>query len=40
MFDDIYECSYKFKEIYNKQNIFDDKFIKNIYGNYNNSRIT
>ena len=40
MFDDIYECSYKFKEIYNKQNLFDDKFIKNLGGGYYNSKIT
>ena len=40
MFDDLYECSYKFKEIYNKQNLFDNVIIEDLEGNCNNTKIT
>lgn len=40
MFDDLNRLVYRFKEIYNKQNLFDDKFIKNLEGDCYNTKIT
>ena len=34
------ELSYKFKEIYNKQNLFDNVIIEDFEGNCNNTKIT